>query len=58
MVTLLNPFVWDQVCGDTTPRKKRLNEYTCELDGMEAAVQELRAALFYFHDEKKIWYQL
>ena len=51
VVTLLNPFVWDQVCGDTIPRRKI--DFTCELDGMEAAVGELTAPLFYFHDEKK-----
>ena len=44
------------MCGDTIPRRKA--DFTCELEGMEAAVGQLKAALFYFHDEKKFWYQL
>lgn len=52
---VLNDF-WDQVCVMTTPR--RGIEFTCEHDGVEFTVGELKVLLFYFLREKKFWYQL
>lgn len=44
------------VCVMTTPR--RGIEFTCEHDGVEFTVGELKVLIFYFLKEKKFWYQL
>ena len=55
LVTLLNE-LWNQVFDKTTPR--RVVELTCEHEGMEFTVGELKVPTFYLLNQKKFWHQL
>ena len=40
--------LWDEARGDSMKK----SEFTCELDGMEVIVKELKVPIFYFCEKR------